>query len=123
MRGRIDVGVAEPARARLEGVAPFGKPVFVLVADGERATLVLPREDRVLDDAHARRNSGGTRRRAIDPASLRAVLAGCGFGAGDVAGGASYSGGVVAGRVGEARVVLRGAPGRLAAERRIPRRA
>src|SRR6266700_58567 len=34
-----------------ERIAPFGKPVFVLVADGARGTLVLPREDRVLTDA------------------------------------------------------------------------
>ena len=51
LRGRVDAGFEAPARARLEGIAPFGKPVFVLVADGGRGTLVLPREDRVLRDA------------------------------------------------------------------------
>src|SRR6266487_4068637 len=51
LRGRIDAGFEAPARARLEGLAPFGKPVFTLVADGNRGTLVLPREDRVLRDA------------------------------------------------------------------------
>src|SRR5438132_9203635 len=29
MRGRVDAGFEAPARARLEGIAPFGKPVFI----------------------------------------------------------------------------------------------
>ena len=51
LRGRIDAGFAEPAKARLEGIPPFGKPVFILVADEGRGTLVLTRENRVLRDA------------------------------------------------------------------------
>ena len=37
LRGRIDAGFAAPSRARLEGVAPFGRPVFVLTA-----VMILP---------------------------------------------------------------------------------
>src|SRR5688572_1062062 len=53
LHGRIDAGFAAPDRARLEGVPPmsFGKPVFVLVAEGGKGTLVLTRQDRVLKDA------------------------------------------------------------------------
>jgi hypothetical protein len=51
MRGRVLAGVV-PGALRLEGVAPFGGPVFILVADGVHGTLLLPR-DRVLQDAAA----------------------------------------------------------------------
>jgi hypothetical protein len=30
---------------RLEGVAPFGPPAFILVARGQNATLLLPRDE------------------------------------------------------------------------------
>jgi hypothetical protein len=50
VRGRVITGLAQGGSARLEGVAPFGAPVFILAARGERATLLLPRDRRVLDD-------------------------------------------------------------------------
>ena len=40
-----------PGALRLEGVAPFGAPVFILVADGTRGTLLLSRDRRVVRDA------------------------------------------------------------------------
>src|SRR5688572_33277039 len=43
LRGRIHAGFARPASMRLEGVAPFGPPVFILAARGNAATLLLPR--------------------------------------------------------------------------------
>src|SRR5207247_4598749 len=48
VRARITAGVAAPASARLEAVAPFGPPLFIFVAPGNDATLLLPRDDRVL---------------------------------------------------------------------------
>jgi outer membrane lipoprotein-sorting protein len=110
LRGRIDAGFAEPARARLEGLAPFGKPVFVLVADDDHATLVLPREDGVLDAPPASiiEALAGV---AIDAASLRTAIAGCGFGAGPVTGGESFSNGWTGGSRGDARVYLAGGAG------------
>ena len=48
-RGRLSVGVAAPASARIEAVAPFGPPVFIFVATNDDATLLLPRDDRVLE--------------------------------------------------------------------------
>ena len=44
VRGRAVAGFALPDAMRLEGVAPFGAPVFLMVARGGTATLVLPRE-------------------------------------------------------------------------------
>jgi len=49
VRARLVAGVAAPASARLEAVAPFGAPFFVFVATGGDATLLLPRDDRVLE--------------------------------------------------------------------------
>lgn len=54
LRGRVVVGLAEGGHARLEGVAPFGPPLFVLTAQANLAALVLPRERRVLESAAMR---------------------------------------------------------------------
>lgn len=48
LRLRVLAGTTAQGRLRLEGVAPFGAPVFVLVASGQTASLLLPRERRVL---------------------------------------------------------------------------
>jgi hypothetical protein len=79
LRGRVDAGFASPARARLEGIAPFGKPVFILVADGDRGTLVLPRDERVLKDAPPQQIVEALAGVPLDAASLRTIVAGCGF--------------------------------------------
>ena len=51
LRGTLHTGLAAPASVRFEAVAPFGQPFFILAGNGERATLLLPREDMVLTDA------------------------------------------------------------------------
>jgi outer membrane lipoprotein-sorting protein len=79
LRGRIDAGFAAPARARLEGIAPFGKPVFVLVADAGKGTLVLTRDDRVLRDAPPEQIVEALAGVALTPDDLRTVISGCGF--------------------------------------------
>ena len=79
LRGRIDGGFEGPARARLEGIAPFGKPVFILVADGNRGTLVLPREDRVLRDAAPDQIIEALAGIRLGPDALRTVVSGCGL--------------------------------------------
>jgi hypothetical protein len=62
LRGTIHAGFEAPDALRLEGVGPFGRTVFVLVAKGSESTLVLPRDDRVL--------------RGAPPASIVEALAG-----------------------------------------------
>src|SRR5712691_8444522 len=47
-RARLSAGLASPASARLEAAAPFGAPMFILVANGNDATLLLPHDGRVL---------------------------------------------------------------------------
>ena len=58
LRGTLHAGFAAPASLRVEALAPFGQPFFILAGRDNRATLLLPREDRVLRDApvaeHAR---------------------------------------------------------------------
>jgi len=108
LRGRIDAGFETPARSRLEGIAPFGKPVFILVADGSRGTLVLPREDRVLADAPPDRIVEALAGVPLGADTLRTIVSGCGFGgtpAGDE--GQKFSNGWVGGRTRESVVFLR----------------
>ena len=87
LRGRIDAGFAEPARARLEGVAPFGRPVFVLTADGNRGTLVLQRDERVLKDAPPDQIVEALAGVALTPDALRRAVSGCGLSSGEPASG------------------------------------
>jgi hypothetical protein len=53
LRGRLQAGFAEPSRLRLEAVAPFGAPFFVVAGSADRTTLWLPRDARVLRDTPA----------------------------------------------------------------------
>lgn len=93
LRSRMEAGFAAPDQARLELPAPFGRPVFILVANGDRATLVLPRDRRVLNDAPADAIVEALAGVALGAEDLRAVVAGCGLGAGEPAAGLSYGGG------------------------------
>jgi outer membrane lipoprotein-sorting protein len=111
LRGRIDAGLAAPARARLEGIAPFGKPVFVLVADGGRGTLVLPREARVLSDAPPDRIVEALAGVPLGPEELRTAISGCGLDAAPAAAGQAFPNGWVSGASGGSTVYLRPAGG------------
>jgi hypothetical protein len=81
LRGRIDAGLAEPGLVRLEGSSPipFGRPVFILVGRPTDATLVLPRDKRVLTDATAEAIIEALTGVPLTPDELRAVLSGCGL--------------------------------------------
>ncbi len=83
LRGRIDAGFAAPAKARLEGVAPFGRPVFVLTADGNRGTLVLQRDERVLKDAPPDQIVEALAGVALTPDTLLRAVSGCGLSSGE----------------------------------------
>ena len=93
VRGRVDAGFEAPARARLEGIAPFGKPVFILVADDRRGTLVLPREDRVLRDAPPDQIVEALAGVRLGPDALRTAVSGCGLAVGIPADGRTFSNG------------------------------
>jgi hypothetical protein len=76
-RGRLSVGVAAPASARIEAVAPFGPPVFIFVATDDRATLLLPREDRVLEHGRSDEVLDAVAGVPLSAADLHVTLTGC----------------------------------------------
>jgi hypothetical protein len=76
MRGRVLAGLV-PDALRLEGVAPFGAPVFILVAAGPRGTLLLSRERRVVQDAAPEDILNALVGIRLGPDDLRAMLGGC----------------------------------------------
>ena len=77
LRGRVVSGFERPASMRLEGVAPFGPPAFILVARTEMATLLLPRDERVVRDARPEEILGALTGVTFGPADLAAILTGC----------------------------------------------
>jgi hypothetical protein len=77
LRGRAIAGFERPGSIRLEGVAPFGPPAFILAGSGAAATLLLPRDNRVLEGARAEDILGALTGVALSPADLLAVLTGC----------------------------------------------
>ena len=84
LSGRLLVGVASPALARLEAVAPFGPPLFIFAADQDEATLLLPRDDRVLEHGRPEAVLEAVTGAPLGAADLRALLTGCaGGGRGD----------------------------------------
>ena len=77
LRGRVRAGLAEPGSMRLEGLAPFGAPMFYLVASPESATLWLTREARAVTGVPAADLFAGLTGIRFGPDDLRAVLTGC----------------------------------------------
>ena len=77
LRGRVHAGFERPASMRLEGVAPFGPPAFILVARAGEATLLLPRDERVVRGARAEDVLGALTGVSLAPADLQAILTGC----------------------------------------------
>lgn len=106
VRGRLLVGVDASGRLRVEALAPFGAPVFVLAAAGGRATLLLPREGRVVRDAPAGEVLDALAGLRVGAADLRALLAGC-VAAGDAAEGFTVGASSVVVLDGRARAALR----------------
>src|SRR5262245_21876916 len=115
LRGHIDAGFAAPASVRLEGFPPLsfsGRPIFTLVARGDTATLVLPRDRRVLRGTQPSAIVEALSGVPLDPTDLRAVVAGCGLGQGEPGAGRSYGNGWAAVDAGGATVFLRQMGGR-----------
>lgn len=77
VRGSVVAGLEAGGAARLEGLAPFGAPLFILAGRAERATLLLPRERRVLVDASVADVLDRLAGLALGADDLRLVLSGC----------------------------------------------
>lgn len=76
LRGRVLAGLA-PGALRLEGIASFGPPAFILVADRGSGTLLLPRDRRVLASAPPADIVRALVGLSLTPDDLRVLLAGC----------------------------------------------
>lgn len=99
LRGRVDAGFAEPGRIRLEGRPPalaFGRPYFILAGRDGDATLLLPRDGRVLTGEPPAAIVEALTGVALTPDELRAALSGCGLGAVEPTAGREYGKGIVA---------------------------
>ena len=77
LRGRLQAGFAQPGHVRLEAVAPFGAPYFVVAGTGDRTTLWLPRDARVLRDTSAADIVEALAGFSATPDDLAAWLEGC----------------------------------------------
>lgn len=77
VRGRILTGLEAGGAVRLEAVAPFGAPFFVLAGRNERATLVLPRERRVLKETGVAEVLERLTGLTLGAEDLRLILSGC----------------------------------------------
>ncbi len=101
VRGRLIAGFERPASLRLEGVAPFGAPVFILVARDDKATLWLERDDRVVSGVSAADILDALAGIRLDAGVLRAILAGCVLPAPQPSAGRSYPNGWLAVELGQ----------------------
>jgi hypothetical protein len=77
VRGRILTGLESGGAVRLEAVAPFGAPFFILAGRNERATLVLPRERRVLKDTGVAEVLERITGLSLGADDLRFIVSGC----------------------------------------------
>jgi hypothetical protein len=77
VRGRVIAGLARPLAVRLEGVAPFGPPAFILAAHDQEAVLLLPRDRRLVRETSVARLLDALVGLALEADDLRAILTGC----------------------------------------------
>jgi outer membrane lipoprotein-sorting protein len=77
LRGTLHAGFAAPGALRFEAVAPFGPPVFVLAGRDNRATLLFPRDNRVLPDVALADVLDRLTALALSADDVRLVLSGC----------------------------------------------
>jgi len=76
-RSRLLAGVASPASAYLDAPAPFGASVFIFAAVDDQATLLLPRDRRVLSGGRPADVLEAAAGVPLGPAALRETLTGC----------------------------------------------
>ncbi len=77
LSGRLNAGVAAPASARLEAMAPFGQPLFIFVASGDEATLLLPRDNRLLEHGRPDEVLDAITGVPLGASDLREMITGC----------------------------------------------
>jgi hypothetical protein len=78
LRARLNLGVQSPASVRLEAIGPFARPLFVLAARGDAATLLLNDDNRILEGGRPADVLEALTGVPLDAADLRDTLTGCG---------------------------------------------
>jgi hypothetical protein len=106
VRLKILGGTTSGGDLRLEGVAPFGSPLFLLVSSGDRASLLLPRESRLLKDASTAQVLDALIGLSLSAADVHALLTGCLGASGQAANGRAFDGGWLAVDVGDDRTAF-----------------
>lgn len=113
VRGRVLTGLEAGGAVRLEAPAPFGAPFFILAGRNETATLVLPREKRVLKDTPVSEVLERLTGLTLGADDLRLVVSGCLVDRATPADGRQFAGGWQAVTIGPERVAyLRTVQGR-----------
>ncbi len=77
LRARLSLGLQSPASARLEAIGPFARPLFILAARGDSATLLLNDDNRLLKGAPPADVLEALTGVPLDAADLRDALTGC----------------------------------------------
>ena len=77
LRGTLLTGLEAPASVRVEAVAPFGQPFFILAGRDNRATLLLTRDALVLRDAPVPDVLSRLTGLSLSATDLRLILTGC----------------------------------------------
>ncbi len=90
VRGRLLAGLAAPASLYIEAPAPFGAPLFVIGGTGGTATLLLPRDRRVLESADTEAILEAVTGVPLDATALKAAMTGCTAAPGAAAEGVAY---------------------------------
>lgn len=113
VRGRVLTGLEAGGAVRLEAPAPFGAPFFILAGRDERATLVLPREKRVMTDTAVAAVLERLTGLSLGADDLRLIVSGCLVDRATPSDGRQWPGGWQAVAVGSERVAyLRHVQGR-----------
>jgi hypothetical protein len=76
IRARLLAGLAAPSSARLEAFA-YSQQIFIFVAEGSDATLLLTRDRRALEHGRPGEVLEAVTGLPLDPAGLRETLTGC----------------------------------------------
>jgi len=90
VRGRLHIGLAEPNALRIEAIAPFGPPAFILAAFEGEGVLLLPRDNAAVPKAPASALIDALAGLSLSPDDLRAVTTGCVAPAASATGGQRY---------------------------------
>jgi hypothetical protein len=77
LRGRVLAGLAAPSSAYLDAAAPFGASLFIYAARDREATLLLPRDQRVLQHGEPAAVLEAVAGVPLDASDLRHTLTGC----------------------------------------------